>query len=147
MGYGTYASTDFKVDGNKYRNNPNNADFNYQFQYSGVELEYIYDYESLTHYSFQTLVGTGKLDRNAQNIGSYNYVTSSNKFEETNFTIIDLGGGAEVNLHKYFRFFAGLNYLYIDGVQFTRPSRFDDTPALPNLSGLALTLGLKFGTF
>ncbi len=147
VGYGSYTSTNFKVDNSKFRNNRNNADFSYKFQYSGIELEYIYDHESLIHYNFQSLIGTGKLDRRAQNIGTYRYVTANNKFEKTNFTIFEIGGGAEINLHKYFRVFTGLNYLHVGGVKFTYPDSFEDPPALPKLSGLAFILVLKFGKF
>ncbi|MBF0276632.1 MAG: hypothetical protein HQM13_02515 [SAR324 cluster bacterium] len=147
VGYGTYTSSDFKVDNAEFRKNPNNADFNYQFQYGGVELEYVYDHASLIHYHVQSLIGIGKLDRRAQNIGFYNFVNSTNKFEESDFTIFEFGGGAELNLHQYFRLFAGLNYLYVDGVKYAELSRFDESPTLPHLSGIALVLGLKLGTF
>ncbi len=105
-----------------------------EFGYGGVELDYIGNSSDVIHYTVGALIGGGSLGyRNAQG-GMWD----SNKQDAV--FVLEPNVNLELNVTKFFRINAGVNYRWVNDVQFVGLSDKD-------LSGVAGSITLKFGAF
>lgn len=113
--------------------------------YGGFLLEYILWPKKAIHLSFPLIIGAGGANLNAKRYEDnsslnpnewalYEYVESSGYF------LLEPGIHAELNMAKFFRLSAGVNYRYVSGVNLERLNSND-------LSGFSFGLSLKFGGF
>ncbi len=97
--------------------------------YGGAELEYVVQPAALVHFSFSTLVGLGLVE--------YDYRASDG---DDTFWVIEPAAHVWLNVTPFFRTGLGAGYRMATGVDL---EGLDDG----DLSGFALTLTLKFGSF
>jgi hypothetical protein len=106
--------------------------------YGGLDLEYIVHPNSLAHFSAYTFIGCGT----ARYVDDAGAVTESdeNASESDLVFVLEPALNAELNVTSWFHLSAGVSYRLVNGV---------DLEGLKNsdLSGMAATLTLKFGTF
>lgn len=117
---------------------PEEGPLDIELGYGGLELEYLVNPQSLTHYSAYILLG----------VGSNNYVKdkgsvfdSNEQTGESDFVfVIEPAINAELNVTTWFRLDAGMSYRYVHDV---------NQPGLKNsdLSGISGQVTFKFGKF
>jgi hypothetical protein len=109
-----------------------------EFGYLGLELEYIHNPTSLTHYSLYTFIGAGATNF-VKDVGPVSQ--SNEQVGETDFMfILEPAVNAELNVMTWFRLNAGVSYRIAVGVSQVGLKNSD-------FSGITVTLTFKFGTF
>jgi hypothetical protein len=109
-----------------------------EFGYLGFELEYIFNPNSLAHYSLYTFIGGGATNF-VKDVGPLS--RSNEQVGETAFMfILEPAANAELNITSWFRLNAGLSYRIAVGV---RQVGLKDS----DFTGLTATLTFKFGSF
>jgi hypothetical protein len=111
-----------------------NGDRYLNFGYGGLELEYIWEPNRLTHYSVLMLIGAGGLSWRDDNVRMG--ITPEND----DFFVLEPEVNFTVNVTTYFRISAGASYRLISGVQSGASTNAD-------LSGPSGVLTLRFGKF
>jgi len=109
-----------------------------KFGYVGFEAEYIFDPNSLAHFSIYPLIGGGTINF-AKDVGP---VTESNQtIGESDFVfVLEPAVNAELNVTTWLRLNGGASYRLVTGV--SQPGLSDS-----DFSGVAATLIFKFGNF
>ncbi len=98
-----------------------------EFGYGGLDLEYIYDSNSLVHFSAQALIGGGAID----------LVFGG---ESDVVFVFEPQGNVELNMTRYFRISVGGGYRFVSDVDFAARGNAD-------FSAPYFALTLKFGKF
>ncbi|MCH8558641.1 MAG: hypothetical protein LAT84_12500 [Balneolia bacterium] len=129
LGFGVYrANSDFDaVDWNLPEAAPT-----LRTDYSGFEVEYLYDARQLIHFGVQGTFGTGKV----------RYRDNSELFSNTSsdYFVIQPGANIHLNVTTWFRMSAGIFYRF--AIDSDLPGTSD-----ADLSGFSALLGLRFGWF
>ncbi len=101
-------------------------------EYSGFEIEYMYDPSQLIHFGVQGLFGTGKV----------RYRDNEDLFTRTSsdYFVIQPGANVHLNVTSWFRVNGGLFYRFV--IDSDLPGTGDS-----DLSGFSALLGLRFGWF
>lgn len=115
----------------------NEENLKYEFGCGGVLLEYIINSNRLVHLSVQTMIGAGGI--------TYSYKDKDfdrgiSDFGEDSFFVLEPGVNVVLNINRFFRVAAGVNYRYVNGVNYRTLTDSD----LSDVSGQIL---LKFGGF
>ena len=115
------------------------AERNFEFAYSGLELEYIILPRQVIHLSVQTLIGLGALTDRERHFDRF---ASFNNFDgpDDSFFIVEPGLNLMWNMKTHLRVGLGGSYRFIRGVGLEGLSNSD-------LSGLSTTVIFKFGRF
>ena len=109
-----------------------------EFGYLGFEVEYIFNPNSLTHYSLYAFIGGGATNF-VKDVGPV--WRSNEQVGETAFMfVLEPAANAEVNVTPWFRLNAGVSYRVVAGVSQVGLKDSDFT-------GLTATLTFKFGRF
>jgi hypothetical protein len=105
------------------------------FNYGGLELGFILGSDRLIHLTAHTLLGAGTVGYRYHDVDFENTDNASDLIY-----VIHPAVNVELNVMKFFRIGAGVNYRYVLGV---------DSGGLTNddLGGLGATVMLKFGKF
>jgi len=100
--------------------------------YSGFEIEYLYDGRQLIHFGLQGTFGTGKV----------RYRNNSELFSRTSsdYFVIQPGANIHLNVTSWFRMSGGVFYRF--AIDSDLPGTSDT-----DLSGFSALLGLRFGWF
>lgn len=112
----------------------------FEFAYSGLELEYIIAPSRNVHLSAQTLIGFGGLtDRNQRFYGGY-YYDEYGRFggPDDSFFIIEPGLNIVWNMKTYLQIYFGGSYRYIRGVEVEGLHNSD-------LNGYSVVVTFRFG--
>lgn len=101
-------------------------------EYSGFELEYLYDARRLVHFGVQGTFGTGKV----------RYRDNSELFSNTSsdYFVIQPGANVHLNVTTWFRMSAGAFYRF--AIDSDLPGTSD-----ADLSGFTALLGVRFGWY
>ena len=110
-----------------------------QMGYGGLVLEYIASPEKLVHFSFWMLIGGGEVVYTQWDWWNDDWHDSYHGPADQ-FFVFEPGANVEVNVTSFFRVAAGASYRLVNGIQLQGLSNTD-------LSGPALNLALKFGSF
>lgn len=105
--------------------------------YGGFMAEYIFDSQSLLHYSAQLAIGGGSLDFSRPAVGN----TDNNSADDV-FFFVEPGISAELNVLSFMRAQLGASYRFVSGVG-------NNNAGITNsdIGGPALNITLKFGKF
>lgn len=115
--------------------------------YGGIILEYIYNSNSIFHFTGSVLIGGGSIAYNHEPItmqhnNNYMYDNDNITYDKkrSSFFVIVPSVNAELNVAKWFRLNAGVSYKIVTNV---------DMPKTTNaqLSGLSGNIIFKFGKF
>ena len=106
--------------------------------YGGVMIQYIADSDKLIHYTLSALIGAGGVAYSDRRSTDYETTTIQ---ENDAFFVAEPGINVELNVTTNFRLNAGVNYLYIAGVNNITGLTSKD------LDGPSFQLTLKFGKF
>lgn len=126
---------------------PNPQNNNFEMEYAGLILEFVFPSDKLVHLSTNTLIGWGSL-KNAANRNwmyydpydddSYHYA-NYNPVDDS-FMVIEPELDLELNMTTFFRLGLGISYRYISGVELMPLTNAD-------LKGLATVFTFKVGKF
>ncbi len=110
---------------------------NMDVEYSAFIAEYIFEPQSVVHYSLQLTIGGGSVDFSRPVVGT----TSSNLVDDV-FFILEPGVNAEMNILKFMRLHMGASYRLVSGMG-------NNSVGITNsdIGGPSLTATLKFGKF
>lgn len=103
----------------------------------GGLLEYTIWSEKLVHLTFPFAIGAGKVEMDRLDKASG---ISGNPYGEKYFLTVQPSALVEVNLHKYIRLNAGVNYRFVGNMSYRNFSQ-------QALSGASGVVGVKFGLF
>ncbi|MCF7805618.1 MAG: hypothetical protein K9N46_16680 [Candidatus Marinimicrobia bacterium] len=106
----------------------------YDFDYSGLEMEYIGRPMDLFHYSAYLLVGRGDIRRQTDNGNLTDFLRSDGVF------VMAPEVNAVANVSEHFHMALGVGYRLVNGVDVASLTDGD-------LSGLSATLTFEFGKF
>lgn len=112
--------------------------------WGGLFVEYIHMSDEVIHFTANALFAVGggaytsKLDE-IRNNDSEN-LSSTWSYETSTFFAFEPGATVDVNVFKFMRFTAGVNYRIIKGLDLKHTKSSD-------LSGFSFSIGLKFGKF
>ncbi|HLE33031.1 MAG TPA: hypothetical protein VJB38_10510 [Bacteroidota bacterium] len=108
-----------------------------KFEYGGLEVEYLFNPNSLGHFGLYILIGGGTI-RYVKDIGEgdSNQQTGENDY----VFVLEPAVTGELNVTTWFRLNAGLSYRHVSGVTQVGLKQSD-------FAGLTGTLTFKFGTF
>lgn len=107
--------------------------------YGGFMLEYTANSKSLIHYSFNTLIGWGIVDKKVSKTSGSDG-NWDDGFDRSNFFVAEPGANLEINVTEHFRIGAGVSYRWVSG---SRTSGITDE----KLSAPSASISLKFGGF
>jgi len=113
--------------------------------YGGLMLEYILNPHKAFHLSFPVIIGAGGASvsnkiYDPHNNANYEDWTNYNIVESSGYFIVEPGINVDINVIKFMRISAGVNYRFITG---TNLERINDS----DLSGVSFNFGIKFGKF
>lgn len=103
----------------------------------GALVEYTVWSDKLVHLTFPIAIGAGKVEMDRRDRVSG---ISGNPYGEKHFFYVEPSALAEINLHRYVRLNAGINYRFAGSMTYRN---FNQTA----LSGLNGVVALKFGLF
>jgi hypothetical protein len=106
------------------------------FDYGGLELEYVFRPDRLIHSSVNMLIGGGSVSYKDELWND----RSERDFGSEVFFVFEPSGNIEINITNFFRLNAGISYRFISGIDLLELKNKD-------LSGLSATLTFKFGKF
>ncbi len=115
----------------------------------GLRMEYAFSPHRLIHFTIPLTIGAG--GANVDSVGSFDFRERGrdgfNNGARTGvgFMFIQPGINVEVNLFKYARFFAGVNYRLATNLFHDNTNPYNITPG--QLSGMGINAGLKLGIF
>lgn len=112
--------------------NPDISEPDMETKYRGFELEYTSRSYRLVHFSLQTLVGSGTVRYEKEDLNLDK--TSDNYF------VLQPGINVNLNITNWFRLSGGLFYRYAGGVNLEGTGNTD-------MSGIVSFVGLRFGKF
>ena len=117
---------------------PNAPEREFEFAYSGLELEYIVAPSRDVHFSAQTLIGFGGLTDRYQRV--YYFVDDYNRYggPDDSFFIIEPGLNIVWNMKTYLQIHLGGSYRYIRGVGIEGLHNSD-------LNGYSVVVTFRFG--
>ncbi len=113
------------------------TDLKLSFDYGGLFLGYINDWENLVHYSFNTLIGRGDV---SYSDASWNSGHSNHFFRKDGVFVFEPGIEAEINVTKRIRVSAGASYLWVGNLNMYGLNE-------GGLGGLGAVFMIKYGTF
>ena len=137
IGGGVYALVTDVPPSDGYSDNSINYDDNLHLMYGGLELGYVINSMEVVHYSFNTLLGIGRVSYN--NIDGYDASGSDHHAGES-FFVIEPSATVQTNITQFLRFDVGISYRFATGLNY---------PYLSNneISGLSGVISLNVGTF
>lgn len=106
-------------------------------EYSGFTAEYIFEPQSLVHYSLQLTIGGGSVDFSRPAVGNI-----SNNLADDVFFVVEPGVNAEINLLQFMRMHVGASYRFVSGMDNNRVGVTNS-----DIGGPSLNFTLKFGKF
>ncbi len=119
---------------------------NFEMEYAGLILEFVFPSDKLVHLSASTLIGWGNLNNAANRNWMYDpYYDDSRYYANYNlvddsFMVIEPELDFELNMTTFFRLGLGISYRYISGVGLMPLTNAD-------LKGLATVFTFKVGKF
>ena len=119
---------------------------NFEMEYAGLILEFVFPSDKLVHLSASTLIGWGNLNNAANRNWMYDpYYDDSRYYANYNlvddsFMVIEPELDFELNMTTFFRLGLGISYRYISGVDLMPLTNAD-------LKGLATVFTFKVGKF
>lgn len=121
------------------------------FACGGVLIKYISNSDKLVHVTFESMIGLG---------GVYNDVTDDSKdHDPIDYTgdagfVLEPGISMELNFTDRFRISTGINYLYVNGIEYDPGAPYQDVIGTnyshvsdSDLRGLSVQLTFEFGVF
>ena len=117
---------------------PDSPEREFEFAYSGLELEYIVAPSRDVHFSAQTLIGIGGLTDRYQRV--YYFVDDYNRYggPDDSFFIIEPGLNIVWNMKTYLQIHLGGSYRYIRGIGIEGLQNSD-------LNGYSVVVTFRFG--
>ena len=119
---------------------------NFEMEYAGLILEFVFPSDKLVHLSASTLIGWGNLNNTANRNWMYDphyddsrYYANYNLVDDS-FMVIEPELDFELNMTTFFRLGLGISYRYISGVGLMPLTNAD-------LKGLATVFTFKVGKF
>ena len=119
---------------------------NFEMEYAGLILEFVFPSDKLVHLSASTLIGWGSLNNAANRNWMYDpYYDDRHSYANYNlvddsFMVIEPELDFELNMTTFFRLGLGISYRYISGVDLMPLTNAD-------LKGLATVFTFKVGKF
>ena len=122
---------------------PSDSEREFEFAYSGLELEYILAPDRDVHLSIQTLVGFGGLTDRFQQTGPYYGYYRYDEYgrfggPDDSFFIVQPGLNIVWNMKTYLQIYFGGSYRYIRGVEIAGLDNSD-------LNGYSVVVTFRFG--
>jgi hypothetical protein len=115
----------------------NNSELKLSIEYGGLYLGYINDWEKLLHYSFNALIGSGKVSYRDTGWKGYR---EDHFYRQDEIFVFEPGIDVELNITKRLRFTAGVSYLYVGGLKLYGLNESE-------ISGPGASCMIKFGAF